>query len=720
MNYWLLTTEFPPLFGGGISTYCYETAEMFSEKGDVVTVFLPDDKVADYEVKMQGKIRVVAFNSNRNKMAAYLGHTARVSYEFACIVRDFIRKEGKPDYIESQEYLAIPYHLIQFKLTGCPEFQQVPVILVLHSPAFLYLFYNREGVYEFPNYWTGEMEISCIQGADHVLAPSAYIVEEIKKHVPINESKVTVLRNPFSKAGTQVKAPDFVRDKIVFYGKLSPQKGVFEMLVYFKKLWDEGFPHQLFVVGGTDKVYYPEMKTMGQLFNDWYAPYIEKGLLHFQGKIAPSEKDRILSDAHVILIPSANDNLPYAAIEAMSLGKLILASVQGGQAEIISEGESGYLFDHAVPGAFESKLKHVLSLDDYKVKSVGETAAKSIAALLNYDQIYKEKRELLTRVAENKHLSDRFPFARSIGEEKLVKVGPSDSLLSIVIPYYNMGDYIDDCINSVLASEYRNIEILIVNDGSTAEDSVNALKKYEEHEQIKVLHKPNGGLAETRNFGAAHARGYFLAFLDSDDVVRNDYYSKAINVLSQYDNVSFVGSWVKYFGNKKDIWPTWNPEPPYILLHNSVNSSALVYKKEAFLAAGLNDKKVDYGLEDYGHVISLLANGYRGIVIPETLFHYRIRSDSMYRGLTRYKALYSHEYVSGKHSHLYQMYASDIFNLMNANGPSFAYDNPTFAMKVSSRQQSDNGLVSNLKTFVKRNPALKKILLQAKGLIKLF
>jgi glycosyltransferase involved in cell wall biosynthesis len=692
---------------------------MLSLKGDTVTVFMPDDKVADFEISMQGKLRVVLFNSNRNKLGAYLGYTARLSYEFAAILKEFIRKEGKPDFIESQEYLAIPYYLLQFKLTGCPEFQQVPVILVLHSPAFLYLYYNREGVYEFPNYWTGEMEISCIQSADHVLAPSAYIVEEIKKHVPVNEKKITVLRNPFRNENALTKAPDFVRNKIVFYGKLSPQKGVFEMLTYFRKMWDEGFPHPLYVVGGTDKVYYPEMKTMGQLFTDWYAPYIEKGLLHFVGRIQPSEKDKILSDAHVILIPSANDNLPYAAIEAMALGKLVLASVQGGQAEIIEEDNTGYLFDHAVPSAFESKLKQVLELSDSKIRSVGTNAAAAISKQLSYEQIYTEKKQLLSQIAQNREIPTLFPFARTIGKEQMVKADPDKSLLSVVIPYYNMGDYIDECIHSVLNCDYTNLEILIVNDGSTSEDSIEALKKFEANARIRVLHKRNGGLAETRNFGASHANGVFLAFLDADDIVRNDYYTKAVHVLSQYDNVSFVGSWVKYFGNKKDIWPTWNPEPPYILLHNSVNSSALVYKKQAFLAAGLNDKKVDYGLEDYGHVIGLLANGYRGVVIPETLFHYRIRSNSMYRGLTRYKALYSHEYVSGKYPELYRMYASDIFNLMNANGPSFAYDNPTFAMKVSSRQQSDNGIVSNLKTFVKRNPALKKILLQARAFIKL-
>ncbi|RYY14545.1 MAG: glycosyltransferase, partial [Chitinophagaceae bacterium] len=322
MNYWIFTTEYPPLFGGGISTYCYEAARMHKTHGDAVTVFIPDDQVNDFELRQVEGIRIIAFNSNRSKLASHLGYMPRLSYEFAVIAREFIRNEGRPDFIEAQEYLAIAYYTLQFRLLKDPAFEAVPVILVLHSPAFLYLYYNREGIYEFPNYWTGELEISCIRAADQVIAPSQYIVDEIRKHISIDEVKVSVLRNPFRFTGDAPAAASIQRNRIVFFGKLSPQKGVFEMFSYFKAIWDAGHSHILHVVGGTDKVYYPEMKTMGQLIEDKYAGYISKGLVHFTGKVSPAEKDKVLADAHVVLIPSLNDNLPYAAIEAMSLGKV--------------------------------------------------------------------------------------------------------------------------------------------------------------------------------------------------------------------------------------------------------------------------------------------------------------------------------------------------------------------------------------------------------------
>ena len=719
MNYWILTTEYPPLFGGGISTYCYHAARMHALRGDKVTVFIPDDKVADFEIRTLEDIRVIAFNSNRSKLANYMGHIPRVSFEFATILKQFIEKYGRPDFIEAQEYLAIAYYTLQFKLLGEPAFESVPVILVLHSPAFLYLYYNREGIYEFPNYWTGELEISCIRAADHVIAPSQYILNEIKKHISLTGVNYSVIRNPYQFKEVNEDSRSIKRNRIVFYGKLSPQKGVFELFEYFKAIWDAGDEYVLHVVGGSEKVYYPEMKTMGQLIEKRYARYIKKGLVQFKGKVSPSEKDEVLSDAHVVLIPSLNDNLPYAAIEAMGLGKVVLGSIQGGQAELISHKKNGFLFDHNLPADFVTKLKEVLALDDAQIRATGNEAAAAVRTELDYEHIYQIKLETLRGISKNRH-NRNFPFTRPLAvPDRLVKSGDSGGLLSVVIPYYNMGAYIDECVESVLNNKYNNIEIIIVNDGSTEQESKEALEKWSDHRQIRIENKKNEGLALTRNYGALKAFGEYLAFLDADDCVLPDYYSRAIDVLNQYDNVCFAGAWVQYFGSKEDIWPTWNPEPPYILLHNTMNSSGLVYKMDAFRNAGLNDRLVDYGLEDYGSVIGLLAAGYRGVVLPELLFKYRIRPDSMYRSLTRHKAMYSHQYLASKFPDLYRLYAVDIFSLMNANGPSFAYDNPSFGMRVTSSVVGNNGLVNNLKMFVKRNPTLKKVLLQAKAMMKL-
>ncbi len=741
MNYWLLTTEYPPFHGGGISTYCRFTASMLAAAGHPVTVFVPDDGVTDWELESAGGITLIRFNSDRNKLHASLGYTARLSYAFADMVRKRIEEVGAPDLIEAQDYLGIAYYLTQFKYTGYPFIQGIPILITLHSPAFIYLEYNRTPVDRFPDFWTGEMEKQAIRAADLLISPTRFLTEEIQRFMDISGPPVHVLANPYGQESQENAAGStgilpahepIQRNKIVYYGKLSRQKGSFELLAYFRELWDEGFPHALHIIGGTDIVYHPERLTMGQWVEKEYRKYIETGLLQLHSKIPPDEIARSLRDAHVILFPSIVDNLPYVVMEAMSLGKTVLASRQGGQREMIEEGVDGFLFDHNEPGSFSRQLLAILALSDAALEQIGLNAQSSVRR--NYDpaQILPGKIALLEpllAVARSSPGSSvdkpgqdpvqgHFPF---LYQEPFTPLAPAaGQLLSVVIPYYNMGGYIEEAVRSVLGSGYPAIEIIIVDDGSTDKESLEKLRQLaapgwlaaggygSDTRSITVLRQKNAGLANSRNKGASVAKGEFLAFLDADDKVDPSYYEKAIRALRTNSNVFFAGAWVQYFGDSYALWPTFTPQPPYALVHNPVNSSGLVYKRAAFLAGGLNDKKTDYGLEDYASVVSMLSRGFNGVVLPEALFHYRVRKGSMFRQVTREKFMFSYRYILEQHKPYYIKFATQIINLLNANGPGYQFDNPSFGVHVSTAIEKDGRLVRQLKSIIKKSETLKR------------
>ncbi|MEO5683250.1 MAG: glycosyltransferase [Chitinophagaceae bacterium] len=709
MKYWLLTTEYPPQHGGGISTYCFFTAQMLAEAGHAVTIFVNDDSQADYKISNEaGLQRVIHFNINCYGLAQSLGYTARLSYAFAGIVKEIIESEGKPDFIESQDYLGIAYYLTQYKHTGYSFLSGVPIILTIHSPAFIYLLYNRVPVYRFPDYWTGEMEKQSIAAADALIAPTYFILEELKKHICLPAVPTEVIANPY-KIQRQ-PTPSYKKGKLIYYGKLSPQKGSFELLAYFKELWDDGFPLPLHIIGGTDIVFYPEMKTMGQMVKERYGAYIDRGLLQLQGKIEPSQIDQYLQEAHVVIVPSIVDNLPYVVMESMSRGKVVLASTAGGQREMMQEGISGFLFTHDQIGSFSEQLNKILLLPEEQVYEISRNAHDSVARQYSFNTIHHQKAAFLQQVKQTS--VNHFPF---LYQEKILQQSEKafvPGLLSIVIPYYNMGGYLDECIQSINASTYKNIELLVINDGSTDRASIEKLNQKAAQKNMSIITRANHGLAETRNHGAAVARGEFLAFLDADDKIHAEYFEKAIRALKKNDNVFFAGAWVQYFGNSQRIWPTFTPQPPYALLHNPVNSSGLIYKRNAFLTAGLNDKAVGYGLEDYESVIHLLRMGFNGIVLPEILFFYRVRNGSMFRGITREKLLFSNRYISEKHKDFYTNYALPLINLLNANGPGYLYDNPTFATNISVNGKRPNILYEKLKSFIKKNEPLKRLALQ--------
>lgn len=718
MKFWLLTSEFPPMSGGGISTYCYETVCMLEARGHGVTVFTQDHSISETTEEIQGLSKVVRFNPDKFKTASILGYEANLSYAFAEIVKSYIDKDGVPDIIEAQEYMGIAYYLLQFKSLNYPAFRNTKVLITLHSPSFLYLEYNQVIYHRLPYYWVGEMEKFCIVSADMLISPSRYLVEEIKKRMDVSVQEIHVLKNPYQ-IDQSVNSKTIVKNKIVFFGKLTPQKGCLKLIEYFREIWAKGINIPLIMIGGGNHLYHPEGVDMDDFISRKYKSEIRKGQLLLLGAIKPGDLNAHLSDAHIILVPSLVDNLPYAVLEAMGRGKIVLASLQGGQAEIITNESDGYLFDHQQESSFLNQLQQILSLSDKELAQVSLNAIQTIRQEYSYDVIYEKKIKLLKQLIETRN-REIFPFIRPIKIRQGIKQcsAEKEPLISVVVPYYNMGKYVEETILSIKESDHKNSEIIIVNDGSDDPKSIEVLAEMETKFKIRVIHQKNQGLSIARNTGAYQAKGDYIAFLDPDDTIEPSYYSKALDVLQKYVNVYFVGCWAKYFGEAKSYWPSFNPEPPYLLFHNMINSSALVYKKEAFLRAGLNDKEMIFGMEDYESVISLTKAGYQGVALPEALWNYRVRRNSMARAFTLNKQMYLYRLISEKHADFYAGYASEVSNLLNANGSGINIDNPTLIYDLPGTSLFGQRLLQKLITKIKSRPGLRKVAIMIKKKLK--
>lgn len=97
-----------------------------------------------------------------------------------------------------------------------------------------------------------------------------------------------------------------------------------------------------------------------------------------------------------------------------------------------------------------------------------------------------------------------------------------DDLISVIVPVYNVENYIHACLESILHQSYKNIEVILVDDGST-DNSGSICDNYgKKDERIKVIHKRNGGLSDARNTGILYANGKYIMFVDSDDVISID------------------------------------------------------------------------------------------------------------------------------------------------------------------------------------------------------
>lgn len=113
----------------------------------------------------------------------------------------------------------------------------------------------------------------------------------------------------------------------------------------------------------------------------------------------------------------------------------------------------------------------------------------------------------------------------------------ANPLITIVIPVYNVENYLHKCVNSVINQTYSNLEIILVDDGSPDKCGQICDEYKKKDNRIKVIHKKNGGLSDARNAGIDIAKGKYISFIDSDDYVDIDYIEFLYNQISKY-NVS--------------------------------------------------------------------------------------------------------------------------------------------------------------------------------------
>lgn len=225
--------------------------------------------------------------------------------------------------------------------------------------------------------------------------------------------------------------------------------------------------------------------------------------------------------------------------------------------------------------------------------------------------------------------------------------------ISIIITNYNLGEYIDDAVESALNQKYENFDVYLVNDGSTEELSKQKVKEYLEQQSEKfiVIDKKNEGLVKSRNYAASLSDAEYFAFLDGDDIYREDFLAKTIEVFEKSnDKLGFVTSDYKYFGNYDvDIIL---PEPSILsmLIKNSAHTASLISRKAFEEVKGYDFQFTGY--MDWDLWLSLIEKGYSWKVVREPIFNYRVRDGSMVtKSIQRFDDLFS--LIIKKHKKLY-------------------------------------------------------------------
>ncbi len=206
--------------------------------------------------------------------------------------------------------------------------------------------------------------------------------------------------------------------------------------------------------------------------------------------------------------------------------------------------------------------------------------------------------------------------------QKAVPWGGGQPFVSVIIPCYNHGQYLRDAVQSVLDQTWQNFEIIVVNDGSNADETVEILKDFH-MPKTRILHlSVNMGLPAARNAGIQQAKGKYICCLDADDKLQPTYLEKTIVAMEVNAGLSFVGAWTQVFGNESRVWYTPQFDPEQLIYYNQF-APPTVFKRTAWAQIGGFFEEMREGFEDWEFWVRLTGNGYRGYRISEKIFFYR-------------------------------------------------------------------------------------------------
>lgn len=194
-----------------------------------------------------------------------------------------------------------------------------------------------------------------------------------------------------------------------------------------------------------------------------------------------------------------------------------------------------------------------------------------------------------------------------------------NSLISAIVPVYNVEKYLRRCVESIERQTYTNFEIILVNDGST-DDSLKICNELEErYSNIRIVNKKNGGLSSARNAGLKEARGEYIVFIDSDDWISKDYFEYALGVIRE-NKVDIADIMIAQVKGKDDL-PINPPENVKVYENQEI--------LEHYMYRGLNEQKgAPYSacrkMYLRGLFVDDTAQFVEGIVNEDICFNYRI------------------------------------------------------------------------------------------------
>jgi glycosyltransferase involved in cell wall biosynthesis len=263
--------------------------------------------------------------------------------------------------------------------------------------------------------------------------------------------------------------------------------------------------------------------------------------------------------------------------------------------------------------------------------------------------------------------------------------------VSIVIPVFDSGAYLEDALVSVARQTFRNYEVIIVDDGSTDARTIARCDAAAKEPGVRLLRTPNRGPALARNAGIDAALAPYILPLDSDDTLAPAFLARTVAVLDADPSVDVVHTWIARTGRHHGTWETGPFAIPDMLSRCTIHVASL-YRRRVWELAGGYDPRFVESCEDWDFWLGAAARGWQGRCVPEILAYYRRNLAGREAGArgpgvsTRLMRM-----LVAKHRHLYDANLEDVLASMYEQRAALSvslerfYRNPVFRLLLRLR-----------------------------------
>jgi len=543
-------------------------------------------------------------------------------------------KEQNFDSCHFQEWQANGFVSIQAKRTG-QAFFNTTLTCTAHSSSE----WIREGMQQFPpnkldDMLLDYMERYCQENADYSLSPSQYMFDWMQSHGWEMSKKSLVLPylldldHTITEASSKLAKKCFDRQHIIFFGRLEVRKGfdifvqALNILAIKLKNRDRKIKITFLGKNGQTSCGSP-INSLNQYLKENIGAYeitFETQMSHFDAlnflKSHPSA---------LVVIPSLLDNFPYVCLECAVLGLNVIASNVGGIPEIICD--EACLFS-PTPQDLARKLEECINFGVSSTNSFAYSPQKAKSLWQKFFEM----------IDNSSGIGNIYHFPDSVNQNPKV---------SVCVPHYNYGKYLPDLLLSLERQTYNNFEVIVVDDGSTDEASLEVFSKMEEQykeKNWKFIRKTNGGIGNTRNFAASKSTGEYIVFMDADNAAEPDMIQKMVKGIT-ISNCDCLTCYFRAVDESLSIFSrvyayAYCPVGACVeagVYENVFGDANFIIKKDSFFSIGGFKEDRDTSWEDWEFLARLTIAGYKLDVIPDFLFLYRYTPKGFSRVTSHYK-----------------------------------------------------------------------------------